>query len=228
MSMVEGLATRYRSAQYVPIVGAFAVLLILIEFGLHKLPRWIPVCSYVLLGILIYNQCTDMNYWFYLDNLKYQDAKEVMSQIAYDLEKDYGTGKPIVFRGAYTVPKSISSGACVSFSSREYQWIAKLTDPIDPHLKEKYFLEKGSAYIFAESPVVSTLQWGVTAFDGTSQQLINFWKMHGYDSFTCVTDLDIIEEAEQIRAGENMPGYPKPGYIKECDEYIIVNFSDVE
>ena len=149
-----------------------------------------------------------------------------MDQIAYDLEKDYDTSKPIVFRGGYTVPFAICGDAYVSFSSPEYQWICRLTDPIDTHLKEKYFAPIG--YQFAESPAISVLQWGVTAFDGTSTQLIEFWKMHGHDSFHCVTDLARMEEAEQIRKDTNMPGYPKDGYIMECEDYIIVNFTDVE
>ena len=228
MSLVEGLATRYRSAQYVPVVGAFAVLLAMLELHLHKLPKWVPALGAVCMGVLLFNQCTDMNKWFYLDVLKYQDAEEVMSRIAYDLEKECDISKPIVFRGAYTVPYEISGDAYVSFSSPQYQWICRLTDWLDPHLKEKFFAENGQGYVFAETPVVSTLQWGVTAFDGTSGQLIEFWKMHGYDNFRCEMDLDVIEEAERIRKEENMYGYPKDGYIKECEDYIIVNFSDVE
>jgi len=226
MSIVEGLATRYRSAQYVPVICAFAILLILLETEKHRLSAKISGCLYLLIGILIYNQCAEMNSWFYRDHLKYENTKEVMTHIAYDLERDYDISKPIVFRGAYVVPYSITEEAYLRFDSEEYRWICRLTDPIDPHLKEKYFSQ--NAYVFAESPVVSTLQWGVTAFDGTSQQLIEFWKMHGFDSFRCVTDLEMIEEAEQIRSAEQMPGYPKEGYIKETDEYIIVNLSDTE
>lgn len=228
MSLVEGLATRYRSAQYVPVVGAFAVLLAMLELRLHKLPKWVPTLGAMCMGVLLFNQCTDMNRWFYLDYLKYQDAEEVMSRIACDLEKECDTSKPVVFRGAYAVPYEISKDACVSFSSAQYGWICRLTDWLDPHLKEKFFAENGRGYVFAETPVVSTLQWGVTAFDGTSGQLIAFWKMHGYDAFRCETDLDVIEEAEGIRKEENMYGYPKEGYIKECEDYIIVNFSDAE
>lgn len=225
MSLVEGLATRYRTAQYVPLVGAFAVLLLLTELHRRKLPAWIPVCCYFLLGVLLFNQCADMNSQFYADDLKYQDAKKVMEQVAQDLEEGYDTSKPIVFRGAYTVPYEFCGNAYVGFGSREYQLISKLTAPIDPYLTSKYFIPVG--YSYAESPLVSVLQWGVTAFDGTSQQLIEFWKMHGYDSYRCVTDLEVIAEAEQIRCERNMPGYPKAGYILECEDYIIINMSDL-
>lgn len=223
MALVEGLATRYRSAQYVPLMGAFGALLVLVEFWRHPARKWVRALGFGLAGILIYNQCADMNRWFYADYLKYQDAREVMARAAYDLEKGYDTSKPVVFRGAYRVPYEISKDAYLDFSSAEYGWICALTDWFDPYLKEKYFSYDGKFYVFAEMPTVSTLQWGVTAFNGTSWQLIEFWRMHGYDSFRCETDLDKIAEAERIRWDEDMPAYPRDGYIRDCGEYIIVN-----
>ena len=93
-------------------------------------------------------------------------------------------------------------------------------DLIDPHLIEKYNADDGNGYVFAETPVNSTLRWGVTAFDGTASELGNFWKMLGYN-FRIETDLRKIEEAEQI--SEEMPEFPRTGYIKECGDYIIIN-----
>lgn len=134
MSVVEGLATRYRSAQYVPVVGAFAVLLAAVEIALHKVPKWVSLTAVLLGGLLLCLQCADLYRWFRLDYLKYRDAEEVMAKIADDLEQ-------------------------------------------------------------------------------------------GYDAFTCETDLGVIEEAEQRRAQEHMPGYPDKGYIREYEDYIIVNFA---
>lgn len=52
MSVVEGLATRYRSAQYVPVVGAFAVLLAAVEIALHKVPKWVSLTAVLLGGVI--------------------------------------------------------------------------------------------------------------------------------------------------------------------------------
>lgn len=165
----------------------------------------------------------DSNRWFYVDWLKYQNAKEVMDRVAYDLRRDYDITKPIIFRGGYRVPYEVAKDVYVSFGSEEYQLISSITDIIDVHLKEKFFAENGQGYIYGEMPIVSILQWGTVAFDNTSEQLIRFWKMHGQDGFRCEKDLERIKEAEKIREKENMPGYPEEGYIKECDDYIIVN-----
>lgn len=222
-SLIAGLPTQYRSSQYVPLVGAFAVLLLLIGLKRYQAAKWLPICCYVLFSIVIYNQCVDMNRWFYLDYLKYRDSAGVMNRVAYDLKAEYDISKPIVFRGAYKVPYSLSKDVYCSFDSPQYWWICRFTDPIDTHLKEKYFAEDGRGYIFADTPISSTLQWGITAFDGTAGQLIKFWEMHGHSGFRCETNPTIMEEAEQIRTGEGMPGYPTKGYIKECENYIIVN-----
>lgn len=222
MSVVEGMPTYYRAAQYVPMVGAFAVLLLLVEVKRRgKSGRLSVVCG-LLLSALIYNQCADLNRWFYLDYRKYQNAVEVMNRVAYDLQTGFDVEKPLVFRGAYRVPYEISKDAYCGFSSPQYRWICRVTDPVDPHLKEKYFAENGRGYVFAQSPIVSVLQWGLTAFDGTCGQLMAFWNMHGH-SFPYVTDPAIIEEAERIRVEEDMPGYPRDGYILECEDIIIVN-----
>lgn len=223
MSMIEGLVTRYRSAQYVPVISAFGIFLLLSVLYHFKAGRLIRYAFGFSAAVLLFNQCMEMNKWFYADWLKYQNVKEVMEQIAYDLKKEADTSKPIVFRGAYEVPYSISKDSYVGFSSWQYRLISRLTDPIDEHLKEKFHGKYG--YASPEMPLVSTLQWGVTAFDGTSWQLIKFWEMHGIEGFSCETNLDSIEEAEKIRSSENMPGYPENGYIKECEDYIIVNLA---
>lgn len=225
MSILEGWPTRYRSAQYVPVVCAFAVLLVFLFLYQNEKPLPVKAVWGILLGILLFNQCVEMNKWFYVDYLKYKDTEKVMRQIAYDLEKDFDTSKPVIFRGAYEVPYEIAKEAYTGFDSWQFKAVSFLTDWFDEHLKEKYYATDDFAYVSAEMPALSTLQWGVTAFDGTSRQLINFWNMHGIDGFSCVTDLELIEEAEQIRNDTDMPPYPKAGYIMECDEYIIINLS---
>lgn len=163
-----------------------------------------------------------MNKWFYVDYMKYRDMAAVMDRVAYDLEAEYDTTKPVVLTGGYRVPYEIAKDAYCSFSSEQYRWIGLLTNPIDPLLKEKYYAENGRGYIFAQAPVVSPLQWGLTAFDGTCWQLVEFWKMHGH-CFDYVTDQETVEEAKRIVEETDMPGYPGKGYIREEENYIIIN-----
>lgn len=220
MVAIEGKDTYYRAAQYVPLIGAFAVFLLLMLVKEH-LPGACMAVSVALASILLWNQCAETNQWFYVDYMKYQDARRVMEQVAYDLEKGYDTAKPVVFRGAYYVPYEIAKGAYLEFDSVEYGWIRRIGDMVDPHLVEKYNAEDGHGYAFAETPVNSTLRWAATAFDGTAVQLGNFMKMVGHD-FLVETDLGNIEEADTI--ADAMSHFPEEGYIRDCGEYILVNF----
>lgn len=219
MVVIEGKETYYRAAQYVPLVGAFAFFFTLVLVK-ECLPRFCTTVCVALAVVLLWNQCAEMNKWFYVDYLKYQDARNVMLQVAYELEKGYDTGKPIVFRGAYLVPFWIAEDAYLEYGAAEYNRLRSVGDLIDPHLIEKYNADDGNGYVFAETPVNSTLRWGVTAFDGTASELGNFWRMLGYN-FRIETDLRRIKEAEKI--SEEMPEFPQTGYIKECGDYIIVN-----
>lgn len=221
MSIVEGIATRYRSAQYVPIICAFAVfagLTLICNLSPHKT---LAAISALLTGILIMNQCLNMNKWFYYDYVKYLNAKEIMLQVAHDIKSSCDINKPIVFYSGRGVPYELVPDSFVSYSSKEFRYIAMLTDPVDVHWKEKYQTPYG--YQSPDMPTVSILSWGVTAFDGTSQQLIKFWELHGISGLKCERDLDKINEAYAICESVSQPAYPTNGYIQEKEEYIIVN-----
>lgn len=219
---VEGKESYYRSCQYVPLVGAFGVLL-LFRVGHAHLPIWGKRVGVLLAAALLWNQCFDMNRWFYVDYQKYEYFKGVMITVARDLERDYDLSKPVIFGGACQVPYAIMEGARIDFYSPQYQIIRALGDLVDPHLIEKYNYHGsgGSGYVFAETPTFSTLQWGVTAFDGTSREIQSFLRMLGYD-IRIEKNLQLITDVEQLRSG--MPHFPQNGYIQEEEDYIIVNF----
>jgi len=220
MIFVEGKESYYRACQYVPLVGAFGVFL-LFRAGQIHLPKWGKRVGVLLATALLWNQCADMNRWFYVDYQKYEYFKKVMFTIAIDLERDYDLSKPVIFGGACRVPYSIMEGACVGFYSPQYKIIKTLGDIVDVHLIEKYNESSGRGYVFAETPTFSTLQWGVTAFDGTAREIRNFLSMLGFE-IRIETDLQKIKDVEQLR--DNMPHFPQAGYIREYEDCIVVNF----
>ncbi len=228
--IIEGYPTHYRASQYVPIIGAFAVFLVFQTVEGYRRARGgrlaggLSKAAIVLAGILLWNQCADMNKWFYVDYMKYEDTRNVMNAIACDLESgDYDLSKRVVFRGAYLAPYELVKGAYLDFDNPKYRLMRKITDVVDEHLLEKFNAEDRHGYVFAQTPINSALRWGITAFDGTAGQLEILWRMHGHD-ITVERDLKKIEEAERRRGEANMPSYPRKGYIMECEEYIIVNF----
>lgn len=230
LAFVEGKATLYRSAQFLPVIcGYGALLFVYVCRGLwadrtfHKpaVTRMrsagrFAVCA--LLGVILWNQCTDLNRWFYVDYMKYENAKDVVSEIAYDLESGFDTSKPIVFTGTFEVPRGIIGDAYVGYNTDTFYKMKGLTDPVDEHLLEKFYRSYG--VWVAQTPALSVIDWGKYAF-GDDTELLRFFAMQGH-SFTPLLDTDRYAEAEEYAL--SLPSFPREGYIADAGDYLIVHF----
>ena len=226
---IEGKATLYRSAQFLPIFCGYGALLfayIIYELtgspgrGVHrKLCLGTRGIAVAVLVVITWNQCMDMTKWFYIDRQKYDAAVKTVDQIALDLERDFDTSKPVIFTGNYEIPYSIVKDAYVSYSDSRYYKMKRLTDLIDPDLLDKY--NRGSKGVWvAQTPALSVIDWGRYAFDSDAE-LVRFFEMHGHRLVAC-GDVDRYAEAEEESL--NLPEYPQDGYIVDKGDYIIVHF----
>ena len=226
---IEGKATLYRSAQFLPIFCGYGALLfayIIYELtgspgrGVHrKLCLGTRGIAVAVLAVITWNQCMDMTKWFYIDKQKYDAAVKTVDQIALDLERDFDTSKPVIFTGNYEIPYSIVKDAYVSYGDSRYYKMKRLTDLIDPDLLDKY--NRGSKGVWvAQTPALSVIDWGRYAFDSDAE-LVRFFEMHGHRLVAC-GDIDRYAEAEEESL--NLPEYPQDGYIVDKGDYIIVHF----
>lgn len=226
---IEGKATLYRSAQFLPVFCGYGALLfayIIYELtgspgcGVHrKLCLGTRGIAVAVLAVITWNQCMDMTKWFYIDKQKYDAAVKTVDQIALDLERDFDTSKPVIFTGNYEIPYSIVKDAYVSYGDRKYYKMKRLTDLIDPDLLDKY--NRGSKGVWvAQTPALSVIDWGRYAFDSDAE-LVRFFEMHGHRLVAC-GDIDRYAEAEEESL--NLPEYPQDGYIVDKGDYIIVHF----
>lgn len=230
---IEGKATLYRSAQFLPIFCGYGVLLFV--YAVWKVTAWWErktqksqnsrICrgvrgiAILVLAVITWNQCMDMTKWFYIDRQKYDAAVKTVDQIALDLERDYDTSKPVIFTGNYEIPYSIVRDAYVSYGDSRYYKMKRLTDLIDPDLLDKY--NRGSKGVWvAQTPALSVIDWGRYAFDSDAE-LVKFFAMHGHSLVAC-GDIDRYAEAEEESL--NLPEYPQDGYIVDKGDYIIVHF----
>lgn len=235
--VVEGSVTLYRSAQFLPLICGFGMLMATYAVaglvgGLQKTgsgkaggSKWrnvIAKAGRLIFGVvaasILWNQCTDLNKWFYVDYNKYQYAKEYMSQVAYALKADYDLSKPVIFTGEWENPKSIVEDAYVDYSSETYIKMVYLAELVDDHILEKYYREYG--VWVAQTPSLSVISWGKNAF-GTDEELVRFMAHHGHIVQPRVDDT-YYEEAEQYSV--NMPSFPQEGSIEDMGDYIIVHF----
>lgn len=218
---VEGKTTLYRAAQFLPVICGYGAFLAAYAVGRldglgHRIGKIMTIVSAFLLSVVLWNQCYEMNKWFYVDWLKYESAVNLAGQISLTLEKDFDLSKPVVFIGNYTPPKSIIKDAYVEYGTETFFKMKRLTDPVDEHLLEKFYREYG--VWVAQTPALSVYEWGVNAF-GTDEELARFFAMHGL-YVTPNTNPEYFEEASEYFL--NMPAFPKEGYIEDRGEYIIV------
>lgn len=226
---VEGKSTLYRSAQFLPLICGYGALL----SGLclqevknsplvrkrDKLGKFCSGAVIFALCVVLWNQCTDMNRWFYVDYIKYEAAKETTDRIAYELRRRYATvDKPVLFTGTYQIPQSLIQAAYVPYNSAVFYRMKNWTDPVDEHLLEKFYRDYG--VWVAQTPSLSVIEWGRYAFD-TDAELIRFFRMHGHE-------LQPYLSSENYAGAEvyslDLPKFPREGSIVDMGDYIIVHF----
>lgn len=230
---IEGKATLYRSAQFLPVFCGYGALLFV--YGIwqltgtmspkakntagRKISAGVRALAVLVLAVTLWNQCMDMTRWFYIDKKKYDAAVKTVDQIAMDLERDFDTSKPVIFTGNYDIPYSIVQDAYVSYSSPVYYKMKRLADLVDPDLLDKY--NRGSRGVWvAQTPALSVIDWGRYAFDSDAE-LVKFFEMHGHQ-LVALKDISLYAAAEEESL--DLPEYPQEGYIVDKGDYIIVHF----
>ena len=230
---IEGKATLYRSAQFLPVFCGYGALLFV--YGIwrltgtlapkakntagRKISAGVRALAVLVLAVILWNQCMDMTRWFYIDKKKYDAAVKTVDQIAMDLERDFDTSKPVIFTGNYDIPYSIVQDAYVSYSSTVYYKMKRLADLVDPDLLDKY--NRGSRGVWvAQTPALSVIDWGRYAFDSDAE-LVKFFEMHGHQ-LVALEDISLYAAAEEESL--DLPEYPQEGYIVDKGDYIIVHF----
>lgn len=220
LPILEGVATYYRSSEYVPLLTAFAVLVIAWE-GQKLNSGKLKKAGLFLAFFLLYQQAYEMNKWLYVDAMKYEDTKRTMDAVALEIQENFDASKPICVIGSYQTPESLTEAAYCPTWSKKYTLISTIVNWIEEDIFAKYNTPKG--YVAAESPLLSFINWGSVAFYGFDRELIKFWEMHGF-SFE---EDGIPEHYEAARAlMKDGPAWPAAGSIVETEDYIIVNFGN--
>ena len=158
-----------------------------------------------------------MTHWFYVDDMKYQNAKEMVSRISYDLESKFDTNKSVIFTNTWEVPKGIIGDAYVAYGSKTYYKMKRITDMVDEHLLEKF--NRGYGVWVAQTPALSVIDWGRYAFDSDAE-LTTFFSLHGHE-LVPLTDISLYQDIEVMSL--SLPQYPQEGYIADMGDYIIVH-----
>lgn len=222
MVFLEGTATYYRASEYVPLLTGFAVLLVAYEVKkLNKKP--VRTAALFLALVLLYRQGYEMNKWLYIDAMKYEDDRRTASAVALEIIKNCDESKPVCVVGSYLTPPSLLDKLYTPSWSKKYMLTEWLVKGVDEDIFDKYNTPYG--YAAAETPQLSLIDWASYAFIGTDREMIKFWRMNG---FTFQEDGNVEHYLYARELMREAPAWPKEGSIVEMDDYIIVNFGNID
>lgn len=205
-------AADYRISQPVAFFVAFMVFMVLILLYENKKRLFIVLRKIVVAVLIIVciNQITELNYWFNLEDIKYQNEKATVQQIANKLDTEYDTEKPVVFVGKYYVGDYVEEKVVIQEGTFAYKlW--------------KLFFDGNGEKMYRRIPQTICLPyitWAVDAFGEVNTELLKLFSYLGYDYIQGTKEM--YEDA--LIKAENKPAWPKNGSISDEDEYILVNF----
>lgn len=211
LSIYRGTVSAYRTEQGIPFyIGAIALLLSSKIINLNGKKVLKAVVSMSLIVILTAQICSS-NYWYHVNVLRDKEEKQVVCNIAKDLEK-YDKSKPVVFIGdyclsnnieeKYTVKKGSISGRIITFLSQKAQ--------------------KPYAYTTCQTAVNSYISWSIYSFSSANVELEKLFNVCGYD-FKLGTNEQFKEATKKYI---NIPSYDNNGYILDTGDYIVVKIGD--
>lgn len=205
-------AADYRISQPVAFFVAFMVFMVLILLYENKKRLFIVLRKIVVAVLIIVciNQITELNYWFNLEDIKYQNEKATVQQIANKLDTEYDTEKPVVFVGKYYVGDYVEEKVVIQEGTFAYKlW--------------KLFFDGNGEKMYRRIPQTICLPyitWAVDAFGEVNTELLKFFSYLGYDYIQGTKEM--YEDA--LIKAENKPAWPQNGSISDEGEYILVNF----
>lgn len=207
LSIYRGTESAYRTEQGIPFyIGAITLLLSskIINSNGKKALKIIASLSLV---IILTVQICSSNYWYHVNVLRDKEEKQVVCNIAKDLEK-YDKNKPVIFIGyyqlsnniedKYTVKKDSVAGRIINYTSKK--------------------AKKSYTYTACQTSISSYISWSIYSFSSANVELKKFFNSCGYD-FKLGTNEQFKEATKKYI---NIPSYNDSGYILDTGDYIVV------
>lgn len=207
LSIYRGAESAYRTEQGIPFyIGAITLLLSskIINSNGKKALKIIASLSLV---IILTVQICSSNYWYHVNVLRDKEEKQVVCNIAKDLEK-YDKNKPVIFIGYYQLSNNIKDKYAVkkdSVSGRIIDYTSKKA-------------EKPYTYTACQTSISSYISWSIYSFSSANVELKKFFNSCGYD-FKLGTNEQFKEATKKYI---NIPSYNDSGYILDAGDYIVV------
>lgn len=207
LSIYRGAESAYRTEQGIPFyIGAITLLLSskIINSNGKKALKIIASLSLV---IILTVQICSSNYWYHVNILRDKEEKQVVCNIAKDLEK-YDKNKPVIFIGYYQLSNNIKD----KYTVKKDSVAGRIIDYTSKKAKKSY------TYTACQTSISSYISWSICPFSSANVELKKFFNSCGYD-FKLGTNEQFKEATKKYI---NIPSYNDSGYILDAGDYIVV------
>lgn len=150
LSLIQGVVSPYRTCQVFYLFVAFIGLLSVQTILYYVKVKGIQVAAVAIAAIAIFYQGNFLNKIFYGDYLRSEEEQVIINEIAYELDSNFDTTKPIIFVGINRTSDNVKTFF--------YKDGKKITQTV------------GSSYI----------TWGVKSFGEVNTELLKYFKLCGH------------------------------------------------
>lgn len=207
LSIYRGTESAYRTEQGIPFyIGAITLLLSSKIINLHGKKALKIIASLSLVIILTVQICSS-NYWYHVNVLRDKEEKQVVCNIAKDLEK-YDKNKPVIFIGYYQLSNNIKD----KYAVKKDSVAGRIINYTSKKAKKSY------TYTACQTSISSYISWSIYSFSSVNVELKKFFNSCGYD-FKLGTNKQFKEATKKYI---NIPSYNDSGYILDAGDYIVV------
>lgn len=207
LSIYRGAELAYRTEQGIPFYISAITLLLSSKIINSNGKKALKIIASLSLVIILTVQICSSNYWYHVNVLRDKEEKQVVCNIAKDLEK-YDKNKPVIFIGYYQLSNNIKDKYTVKKDS--------VAGRIIDYTSKK--AEKSYTYTACQTSISSYISWSIYSFSSANVELKKFFNSCGYD-FKLGTNEQFKEATKKYI---NIPSYNNSGYILDTGDYIVV------
>lgn len=207
LSIYRGTESAYRTEQGIPFYISAITLLLSSKIINSNGKKALRIIASLSLVIILTVQICSSNYWYHVNVLRDKEEKQVVCNIAKDLEK-YDKNKPVIFIGYYQLSNNIKD----KYTVKKDSVAGKIIDYTSKKAKKSY------TYTACQTSISSYISWSIYSFSSANVELKKFFNSCGYD-FKLGTN-EQFEEATKKYI--NIPSYNDSGYILDAGDYIVV------
>lgn len=207
LSIYRGAESAYRTEQGIPFYISAITLLLSSKIINSNGKKALKIIASLSLVIILTVQICSSNYWYHVNVLRDKEEKQVVCNIAKDLEK-YDKNKPVIFIGYYQLSNNIED----KYAVKKDSVAGKIIDYTSKKAKKSY------AYTACQTSISSYISWSICPFSSANVELKKFFNSCGYD-FKLGTNEQFKEATKKYI---NIPSYNDSGYILDAGDYIVV------